>query len=135
MSQDGRLDMRILRGCGGSYGGRLFAFRTRRGYMFAGVVFLNFDEILLSVRTDLNDVFGANVGFNLFPRTAILFEGVEKELMFFVGPIFSGFGDDVLFARLLVGRLGWSGWGRVLLRAGRVCGKCRLVREFGRGCG
>lgn len=59
--------MRVLGGGDGSDSGGLLAFRTRWGYVFAGVVFLNLDKILLSVRTDLDDVFGANVGFDLFP--------------------------------------------------------------------
>lgn len=55
--------------------------------------------------------------------------------MFIVGPVFADFSDDILFARLLAGRLGWGGWSGVLLRGGGVCGKCGLVWEFGRGRG
>lgn len=117
-------------GCGG---GGLFALGTRRGYVFAGIVFLDLEKILLGMGANLNDVFGAHMGFDLFPRPAVFLEGVEEELVLFIGPVFAYFGDDILFAGLLVWRRGWGGWGRLLLSGGRVCGKWRLVWEVGGG--
>lgn len=76
----------------------LLALWTRWWDMFAGIVFLYLDEILLCVRADLNDVFRTHVAFDLLPRPAVLFQRFEKELVFFFRPIFSVFGYYVLLA-------------------------------------
>lgn len=98
-------------GSGGSGGGGLTAFGAWRGDVFSSVVLLDLDKVLLSMGADLDDVFGADVRFDLFPGSTVLFEGVEKKLVLFIGPVFSVFGNNVLFARLLVGGGSWGGGG------------------------
>lgn len=71
--------------------------------MFSGVVLLDFEEIFLGMGTDLNYVLGLNVLLDLFPVTSMLFESVQKGLMFVLCPIFPVFRDDIGLPRLLRG--------------------------------
>lgn len=72
--------------------------------MLAGIVFLDFEKIFLSMGADLDDVFCLDVELDLFPVAAVLFEGVEEGLMLSGGPVFAMFGYDVGFAGLLCGK-------------------------------
>lgn len=53
---------------------------------------------------DLDDVLCLDVEFDLFPIAAVLFEGVEKGLMFGRGPVFPMLGYDIRLAGLFSGK-------------------------------
>lgn len=72
--------------------------------MFARVVLLHFEKVLLSVGTDLNDVLGLDMLLNLLPVAPVRFERIEEGLMLGGGPILAVLGDDVGLARLLGGQ-------------------------------
>lgn len=72
--------------------------------MLACVVLLNLYEVLLRMRADLNDVLRSHMALNLLPRSTVLFQGIDKELVLFGCPDLSVFGDDVLLSWLFGGR-------------------------------
>lgn len=112
--------------------------------MFTGVVLLDLYEVLLRMRTDLNDVLGSHVALNLLPRSTVLFQRLEEELVLFRGPDLSVLSDDVFLSWFLRGRsvctgvlvLRISGRGGILLFASfRGCGLGGGWHGSGRGRG
>lgn len=81
--------------CNGGGRGGVLPLRTRWWNVFACVVFLYLEEVLLGVGAYLNDVFRLDVEFYLLPVAAVLFEGVQEGLVLFRGPVLAVLGDDV----------------------------------------
>lgn len=97
--------------------------------MLASVVLLDFEEIFLGMRSDLNNILGLDMLLNLLPIATMLLEGVEKRLMLMRSPILAVLCDDVWFARLLHGK-----W----VTSEGACGRSRgdwARRSSDRGCG
>lgn len=69
--------------------------------MFAGIVLLDFEKVLLGMRANLNDVLRLDVLLNLFPISTVLLQSLEKRLMLIRRPVFPVLGNDIWFSRFL----------------------------------
>lgn len=67
---------------------------------------LESEKVLLCVRADLDGGLGGDETLDGLPLAAVLCESVEEAGVFFLGPVLTALGEDVLLAGGLLGRGG-----------------------------
>lgn len=72
--------------------------------MLPCIVLQDLKEILLGMRSDLDNVLRLDILFDQFPITAMFLQRIQKRLMFFRRPQLAVLCNDVRLARLLCGQ-------------------------------
>lgn len=64
---------------------------------------LQAEEVLLSMRANLDGGLGGDDALDGFPFAAVLGQGVQEARVLFFGPVLAALGEDVLLAGRLLG--------------------------------